>query len=43
MRHPDNLLRGGRPGLYSTLEPAMVGRRILQEKMDDVLSTPGPT
>ncbi|TAN32369.1 (Fe-S)-binding protein [bacterium] len=36
MRHPD--ICCGAAGLYSTLEPAM-SNRILQEKMDDVLST----
>ena len=36
MRHPD--ICCGAAGLYSTLEPAM-SARILQEKMDDVLST----
>jgi len=36
MRHPD--ICCGAAGLYSTLEPAM-SARILQEKLDDVLST----
>ena len=36
MRHPD--ICCGAAGLYSTLEPAM-SRRILEEKLDDVLST----
>src|ERR1700674_5469873 len=36
MRHPD--ICCGAAGLYSTLEPAM-SRRILGEKMDDLLST----
>ena len=36
MRHPD--ICCGAAGLYSTLEPGM-SNRILQEKLDDVLST----
>jgi glycolate oxidase iron-sulfur subunit len=36
MRHPD--ICCGAAGLYSTLEPAM-SRRILADKMDDLLST----
>ena len=36
MRHPD--ICCGAAGLYSTLEAAM-SRRILSEKMDDLLST----